>query len=135
MALIQWSDSLSVNVGEIDRQHQKLIAMINELNDAMRQGKGKEIVAKIINGLITYTGTHFKFEEQYFDKFGYPDKDNHKKAHSDFVRKVSDFKTGYASGKVGLSMDIMNFLSDWLQTHIKGTDKKYSAFFNEKGLK
>jgi hemerythrin len=42
MALIQWNDSLSVNVVEIDKQHQKLVRMINELNDAMRQGKGKE---------------------------------------------------------------------------------------------
>jgi hemerythrin len=40
MALIQWNDGLSVNVVEIDRQHQKLIGMINDLNDAMRQGKG-----------------------------------------------------------------------------------------------
>jgi hypothetical protein len=27
--------------------------MINELHDAMRQGKGKDALAKIINGLIT----------------------------------------------------------------------------------
>jgi len=29
----------------------------------------------------------------------------------------------------------MNFLSDWLKTHIVGSDKKYGPFFNSKGLK
>ncbi len=43
MALIDWDKSLSVNVEEIDQQHKKLIAMINELNEAMRNGKGKEV--------------------------------------------------------------------------------------------
>ena len=46
MAIIQWNDSLSVNVVEIDKQHQKLVAMINDLNDAMRQGKGKDASRK-----------------------------------------------------------------------------------------
>ena len=46
MAMITWSDNLSVNVGEIDMQHKKLVVMINELYDAMKIGKGKETVQK-----------------------------------------------------------------------------------------
>jgi hemerythrin len=44
MALIDWDASYSVQVDEIDQQHQKLIAMINELNEAMKQRKGKELL-------------------------------------------------------------------------------------------
>lgn len=40
MPLIQWNESLSVGVVEIDRQHRKLVELINDLNNAMRQGKG-----------------------------------------------------------------------------------------------
>lgn len=135
MALIQWNDSFSVNVVEIDKQHQKLVEMINALNDAMSQGKGKNVLGNIINELIAYAGTHFKTEEKYFDQFGYPDADRHKKEHSDFTRKVAEFRDGFIAGKFGLSVEVMKFLSDWLQNHIKGVDRKYGPFFNEKGLK
>jgi len=135
MAIITWNDSLSVKVAEIDKQHQKLISIINELHDAMRLGKGKEILGKTVNGLIVYTATHFKLEEKYFAQFGYPDTDSHKKEHAAFVQKVSGFKDGFEKGKLTLTMDVMNFLSDWLKNHINGTDKKYSQFFNDKGLR
>lgn len=135
MAFIHWNDSFSVNVKEIDQQHQKLISMINELHDAMSQGKGKDVMGKIVNGLFSYTATHFKTEEKYFDQFGYPETDSHKKEHIAFVQKVTHFKEGYEKGNVGLSIEVMFFLSDWLKDHIKITDMKYSTFFNEKGLK
>jgi hemerythrin len=122
-------------VNEIDLQHRKLIDMINELNEAMKIGKGKDSLGKIINGLISYTATHFKTEEQFFDKFGYPDTVNHKKEHVAFVKKVTDFQDGFEKKNLAVTMEVMNFLSDWLRNHIKGTDKKYSKFFNDKGLK
>lgn len=134
MALLQWNDSLKVNVAEIDRQHQRLVGMINELNDAMSQGKGKETLSSTIQGLIRYTGTHFATEEKYFDQFGYPDAPAHKKGHADFVKKVTEFQGKFDAGKLGLSLEVMDFLSDWLQAHIKGEDKKYAPFLNSKGL-
>jgi len=135
MALISWSENLSVKVDEIDRQHQKLIAMINDLDDAMGKGKGKDVLAKIVSGLVDYTRSHFSLEEKYFAQYGYSDADNHIKEHRLFIDKVSDFKKKFETGRIGLTTDIINFLSDWLKKHIMGTDKKYSQFFSEKGLK
>lgn len=135
MALIEWNDSFSVGVVEIDGQHQKLVTMINDLNDAMRQRKGKDVLGNIVNGLVSYAGTHFRTEEKYFDQFGYPEANSHKQEHADFVNKVAEFKDGFDREKLGLSIEVMQFLSNWLQNHIKRIDKKYSLFFNEKGLK
>jgi len=134
MALIKWDDSFSVGVMEIDRQHQKLISMINELNDAMRQGKSREAMGKILQGLKSYTVTHFGTEERYFDRFGYPEADSHKQEHAQFVEKVSDFEKGFQEGRFSVSLELMKFLSKWLREHINGVDKKYTAFFHEHGL-
>lgn len=135
MALINWNDSFSVNVAVIDKQHKELIAMINELNDAMKEGKGRDVAGKIVNNLAIYTATHFRTEEDLFAKFGYPGSDSHKKEHAAFVKKVAEFKEGYEKGRLSLTTEVMNFLSDWLKHHIMGTDKKYSQFFSDKGVK
>jgi hemerythrin len=135
MALINWDESLSVNVAEIDKQHKVLISLINELHDAMKAGKGKDALAKILHGLVSYTESHFQVEEKYFAQFSYPDALAHKKEHTAFVQKVSDFKQGFDKGGMTVTIEVLYFLRDWLQSHIKGSDKKYSAFFNAKGLK
>ena len=57
--MIQWDGSLSVNIAEIDSQHQRLVKMINELNDAMRVGKSRDVLGKIVTGLIAYVRVHF----------------------------------------------------------------------------
>lgn len=132
--LVEWDDSFSVNVAEIDLQHKNLVAMINELSDAMAHGKGSHVLGKIIDDLIDYTKTHFETEEKYFEQFGYADTDRHKEEHLDFARKVGEFNEKFTAGEVALSIEVMVFLSNWLQNHIKGSDKAYGPFFNENGL-
>lgn len=44
---IEWSDTLSVGVKEIDDQHKKLIDMLNELNKAIQSGWGKKREKKL----------------------------------------------------------------------------------------
>jgi hemerythrin len=135
MGMIQWNESLSVNVAEIDAQHQKLIGLINDLNAAMLQGKGRDVLDSILKGLVAYAETHFQTEERYFRQFGYPEAGPHQKAHADFVAKVKDFQKGFAADRAGLSVDVLLFLSDWLRQHIQIVDKKYGPFFNANGLR
>ncbi|MFO7569682.1 MAG: bacteriohemerythrin [Smithellaceae bacterium] len=135
MAVFQWDDSLSVGIAEIDRQHKQLVEMIGKLNDEMRQGKGKDVLEKILIGMVNYALMHFETEEKYFLKYGYADAENHSKVHQAFVAKVGEFRKDYASGRKGLTIEVMDFLMDWLQKHIKGEDKKYAPFLISKGLR
>ena len=135
MDLIAWDASFSVNVEMIDKQHQMLIQMVNKLNIAMLNGNEKETIGNLINKLITYTAMHFAREEHYFDTLGYPKADIHKIQHDDFEKKVSAFESDFKAGRQSLSQDIMQFLSNWLVEHIKGSDKKYSPFLTAKGVR
>jgi hemerythrin-like metal-binding protein len=132
---LQWSASLSVGVVEIDNQHKKLIQMLNELNDGMRSGKGAAAIGPVLTHMIEYATTHFSFEEKLFDIHGYPGTASHKIEHNNFVKKVVDFKKQFDNGTAMLSIEVMNFLTDWLKNHIMRTDKSYTSFFNAKGVK
>ena len=134
MELIAWDPSFSVNVEFIDKQHQMLVQIINDLHKAMLDGNEKDTIAKLIDKLFTYAAMHFAREEHYFDIFEYPEADIHKQQHKDFERKVSAFEADLEAGQQILSEDVMKFLSDWLVEHIKGSDKKFSPFLNERGV-
>jgi methyl-accepting chemotaxis protein/hemerythrin len=54
--------------------------------------------------------------------------------HKSFVNKVIEFEEKILSGKAAVTMEVMNFLKDWLVKHIKGVDRKYSGFFNDRGV-
>ncbi len=134
MPLMTWSDDLSVGVHEIDGQHQKLIELINTLHDAMLARKGKETVSTIIDELAAYTVYHFSTEEKYMGQYKYAGIVTHKREHEGFVRKVEEFQDNYKNNKIGLSIEIMTFLKEWVTGHIRGTDQQYTAHFNKNGL-
>ena len=134
MAIIKWTDELSVHIHEIDDQHKKLIDLINKLHEAMLQKQGKQVTSQIIDELAAYTVYHFQTEETYMQKFKYPAFLKHKKEHEGFVTSVENFQKDFEAGKLGLSLEIMTFLKDWVTKHIKGTDMQYSATFKENGI-
>ena len=134
MALINWSADFSVGIGSIDEEHKKLAGYVNELNDAMAQRKGKDVLEKILGGLVDYTKTHFAREEQLFKAHGYPESMSHKAKHDELTKKVMAFQKDLHDGKAVMSVEIMAFLKDWLLNHIKVTDMKYGPFLKGKGV-
>lgn len=130
MELISWKENYSVNNSVIDLQHKRLISYINQLHDAMRQAKGKEVLQKTLNDLIFYTKEHFRSEEGLMEKAGYPQLEQHKIEHKKLTDQVIELQKKYASGKTNLSIDVMIFLKNWLTLHILETDQKYIPFLN-----
>jgi hemerythrin len=128
MDLIKWNDTYSVQIKEIDDQHKKLIQMINDLHNAMSEGRGKLIVAQILDDLIDYTKTHFKTEEVMMEKCSYPSFRTHKEAHDILTQKVLDIQSRFQTGQVVVTIEVMNFLKDWLTQHILEMDKLYIPY-------
>lgn len=129
--LMPWSSKMETTISEIDSQHKKLVGMVNKLHKAMRMQKGSQELGDILNGLAEYTVMHFGTEEKYFKKFGYADYSRHKKIHEKLVAKVVGFQNEFNSGKATITMDLMDFLSDWLKNHIMKTDMEYVPFLKE----
>ncbi|MEY4750096.1 MAG: hypothetical protein RIQ60_2310 [Pseudomonadota bacterium] len=135
MPLITWGPMLAVGVKEIDDQHKKLVELVNQLNDAMHAGQGKETLAPVLNELVRYTVYHFGTEERLMAQHKYVDSPAHKAEHVKFVETVGAFKKKFDAGNAMLSTEIMNFLRDWLSKHILQTDKKFAKALNLAGVK
>lgn len=130
---MEWDDSYSVHVREIDLQHQKLMGMINEFYDHVGKDPGQAFRA-LLDSLVEYTKYHFSTEEKYFRRFSYADSGNHVQMHQRFTEKVVDAKRRLDEGKFVISLEVTTFLKEWLVQHIKVSDMAYSRCFNENGL-
>ncbi|WP_322997124.1 bacteriohemerythrin [Castellaniella sp.] len=121
-----WTRELEVGIGVIDKDHQKLVQLINSLHESMTQGHSKEIIGKVLDELIFYTQDHFTREEKMMRDAGYTGYEQHKKVHDNLVKKVVEFRDSYHAGHSNVSVELSNFLRNWLSTHIMKTDKDYA---------
>lgn len=134
MALLKWDPSWSVGVRQLDEDHKKLIAMINELHDGMLAGHSNEVVGSILRRLASYTVEHFGREEQYFTQTNYPGTAGHKREHEKLKQQVMAEIQKFQAGNTALGMETLNFLRDWLKHHVMESDKGYSQHLNAHGV-
>jgi len=124
MSFFEWKPNMSVGNALIDNDHRKLVHYVNEMHHAMMGGRGREIVGPILDKLVAYTKEHFGREEIIWKAGRYADFELHKRQHEQLLKTVADFHAKYAAGTAALSVDVMNFLRDWLKNHILKADKE-----------
>jgi len=135
MCLIKWNKFYAVNIKELDDQHKKLIDLINQMYSAMKAGKGKEALSTVLTELVRYTVYHFETEERILLQYGYAEYEAHKGMHDDLTRRTNELKNQLDRGNNLIMMDVMLFLSNWLNIHILEVDKKYGPYLISKGIK
>jgi len=128
MSMFQWQQEYSVGYPQIDEQHKRLFELADELHAAMLAGKGKEILGKILGSLVAYTKAHFATEERLMQAHQYPDYAVHKAAHDGLTSQVIKFQKDFERGRAAMSVDLLQFLKEWLTHHIGETDRKIASF-------
>lgn len=132
MALV-WSNALSVGVPEIDAQHQELINRTNQMLAAMKEGRGRQEVERLVEFLGEYTIEHFGAEERRMEAAKYPALAEHKKMHKafvlDFARMSADLKKSGASSEIVIA--VHRRISDWLREHIQKRDQEFGQYLRD----
>ncbi|MGB9258210.1 MAG: bacteriohemerythrin [Candidatus Korobacteraceae bacterium] len=134
MAQFKWDASYSVHVKQFDADHQQLIDILNQLYDGMTAGHGQAVLNDVLNRLVLYAQRHFAAEEAAMQKVGYPRFQEHLEQHRKFTAKVAEVMQELKKGKIGISLEIFDFVSGWLQNHIRIVDKGYGPALNAKGI-
>lgn len=132
MSMFEWKQEYSLGHPDIDAQHQRLFALASDLHSAMTQGKGKDTLSRTLQNLVAYTKMHFAAEERLMQIHGYSEYPAHKAAHDALTAQVLEFQHEFEAGRVGLTVQLLQFLKDWLRHHIGETDRKVATFLNSR---
>jgi len=132
---VEWKDEYSVGINSIDLQHQKLLGLINQLQTAADHSTGEAFEHEALDALVDYTRTHFTYEEGLLVDNDYPDYEPHKAQHEEMIKEVEKVIAGYKQDPDTAMRNAAAYLKEWLINHINGTDKQYSSYLIDKGVK
>lgn len=130
---IEWRESLSIGVDEIDNQHKQLLSHFNQLLKACESGKGRGELKKLLDFLDKYSIKHFKDEESIQRLRKYPGYAAHKLEHESFIARLNDLKQEISTEGIALHhvMETNNLLLKWLTHHISTVDAQLGMFLKK----
>jgi len=133
-ALIEWSSALSVGDPDIDRQHQRLVGIVNSFHEAMANKKPQSVIGDLLDKLNAYALEHFRYEEERMRAGGYPQLAEHQEEHAAMLETVKDLQNRFKQGTLS-QLEFMKLLKNWLTQHIQKSDKQYVPYLGKSGTK
>jgi hemerythrin len=131
MPFVEWTDEFSVGVPEIDRDHKRLLGLLNNLHDAVETGAGHEALGQVLEGLIVYVSYHFAHEHTLFLRTKYPGYEKHRSQHEALTATVKEVHEDFSSGAADtLPDEVLKFLKAWLYKHIMESDRAFGVYLN-----
>lgn len=124
MAYFEWASDMEIDQGPIDQDHRKLVDLVNELHTVTSQGRGQQIVNRVLNELISYTADHLRREEHLMASVNFPNLASHRVGHEAFMASILDLKKKYDAGSITVAAQLSTVLRDWLSLHIRRSDKE-----------
>ena len=130
MARMEWDNSLSVGVPEIDDQHKELIRRLNAVEDAVVAHEGEREVARTLDFLTEYVDFHFAAEEKLMAERSYPGLESHRVRHAALKETLADLVRDFdeEGATINIAQSIRTFLVNWLTRHIRSVDREFSSY-------
>lgn len=134
--MFDWNNAFSVGIEEIDRQHQHLFEIGEEIHQLMADFQGQDRFDEIsaaIEKLAQYTVFHFDTEEKLFAQYGYPEAEEHEKEHRTFINYLNSLDLEHIdSNQEVMIKDLLKFVALWIFKHINNSDFGYKEYLGSR---
>ena len=132
---MKWNDSYSTGIKRFDEQHKGIIILLNRLLDTIKVRKQTKEIGAVLSELTAFSDIHFQEEEDAMMRHGYPYYSAHYEEHKRLRSKVSELHQKHTEGDMPHTVEMLKFISHWVDNHLKDTDINYGPFLIEKGFK
>ncbi len=131
MNLINWNESLTTGIMLIDAQHKILVNKVNYLHECLYQKNSCDNLPILLDELLEYTFYHFETEENLFERYEYSDRESHVLEHNNFRDYINSFLKIEDKNNLLEALNLLSYLKEWIEHHIKEVDMKYVSLFKE----
>jgi hemerythrin len=125
--LIVWKPEYNLGIPIVDEQHRGIVTIINSLFYGMQNKHGEDVLMPVHGMINDYTRIHFKTEEDFLEKCGYSELEEHKEFHRELIDKLN--KVGKDSLRQHDPKEFFDFLKEWWINHICSKDRAFMDYF------
>ncbi|WP_080696871.1 bacteriohemerythrin [Clostridium beijerinckii] len=125
-----WDAVLSTGVDNIDRQHQELFKLINNLVNAMNEEKSKIEIIEALSSLEEHAIHHINEEEAIQKQNNYPGFDIHQMQHEEFKECLRDIRSFLETREVStlFIIHMQQKIFKWCREHMLNADRDLGEF-------
>lgn len=133
--MVEFSETFELDCGELDQDHRRLIEMLNEIVAMLDDGKTGNCKSKV-QEFVNFSKAHFRREERFLAKAGYPGLQEHCEHHirlnkkMDHILEFADMAGVNEKARESLKKELVFFLMDDVIT----TDLDFKSFIEDKRL-
>lgn len=123
--LITWTSDYHLGHAEMDRDHEELVGLLNEVRRVMEAPDWHHQTTNRLEALRSSTESHFEREETLMRKIDHPDLRGHSAAHRMLVKDIDEALGHCRNGRQEDLRDfVVNGLRYWFLDHVTNWDAR-----------
>ncbi len=133
MKLLDWNAEVACGVPSIDRDHHRMVDLLNDAYRAMMSGDGVEAGIRIVRDLGEMITRHFADEEKLMGRIAYPGLAKHRRIHEELLGRFTELKRQFERNQADAGPALFNFVANWLKEHTYTQDRAFAEFARSQG--
>lgn len=122
MADIAWSQAYSIENDSIDKEHQQIFTLANDVQSYADDDKK---LKEAVKAVVEYTKHHFKSEQEYMKSINYTHLNHHINLHKQIIQELMKFlKDINTLSNEQITQTLHEFITNQIISHILIEDKK-----------
>ena len=123
MSKLEWKSEYAIGHFQTDNEHKKLISLANKVIRFSKNGEDISRIREALKALRQYTIIHFRNEENYMQRIGYPGLKQHQECHEELIARMNEVVTENTTVN-DLVHGLKRLMVVWVIEHIIHEDNK-----------
>jgi hemerythrin len=121
---LAFTDNLKFGVAAIDRQHQRMVQIVNHLLLAVTDGALGETEDHLLDELVQLAERNFRTEEEWMRRCNYENGDLHAESHEHLLEELVGLRDGLFTRHEHVNRKVVFFVRRWLEQHLLHSDRE-----------